>query len=58
MPPFRPRLFLYALLLMGAAAGPAAATGLQPLGLEDAVLLRQDDGEFRAGLAYSSGLHL
>ena len=58
MPPLAPRLFLYALLLLGTAAGPAAAAGLQPLGLEDAVLLRQDDGEFRAGLAYSSGLHL
>ncbi|ALC17927.1 hypothetical protein DSOUD_3204 [Desulfuromonas soudanensis] len=58
MPPLPPRRFILALLLIAMAAGPAAAAGLQPLGIEDAALLRQDDGEFRAGLAYSSGLHL
>jgi hypothetical protein len=58
MPPIRAQRCILALLLFGFATGSATAAGLQPLGLEDAVLLRHDVGEFRAGLAYSSDLHL
>jgi hypothetical protein len=33
------------------------AVSLEPLGIQDAQLLKKDTGEFRVGLSYASGLH-